>query len=277
MRDMQEKIYQAFNLDASRYEPLLTRADARARELAALQPLSDDEKLAMASYNESFLVRFTYNSAAIEGSTLTLADTALVLEGEFMPSDSADKRLSDVFAARGISDGVAFAQRAAEQGNSLSESLIKDIHERTALDCQPRTRGSYRMGAVYIVGSKTVPVAAAQVRELMADLVYAEAHSPEPVLVRAAAFHAMFENIHPFSDGNGRTGRIILNMMLETAGYPPIAVKAANRASYLTALEDWQVRDDPEPMIKIVADQVVEEAVARCNGIMQSRDLRLHA
>lgn len=271
MLNMGEKIYRAFYLDPSCYEPLLAEADARATELTALLPLSEDEQLSQESYDESFLVRFTYNSAAIEGSTLTLADTALVLEGEFMPSDPADKRLSDMFAARGIADGVAYAKRAAEQNRPLSEDLIKDIHERTALDCQPRARESYRMSAVYIRGSETTPVEAARVRECMSDLIYTEAHSPEPALVRAAAFHAMFENIHPFSDGNGRCGRIVMNLMLEAAGYPPIAVKAADRAAYLTALEDWQTRDNPTPLIEVVCAQVAEEAEARIAGIMQSR------
>ena len=111
----------------------------------------------MRSYDEAFLVRFTYNSAAIEGSTLTLIDTELVLEGEFMPSDGNDKRLRDVFAARGIADGCDFAERALEHKAPLTESLIRGIHERTALDCQPRTRGMYRSSAGYIRESEPSP------------------------------------------------------------------------------------------------------------------------
>lgn len=268
---MQEKIFRAFNLDETAWAGLLDAADASTRALHALEPLSNAERLGMASYDDAFLVRFTYNSAAIEGSTLSLADTSLVLEGEFMPSDPADKRLSDVFAARGIADGVAFLRKAQTEGRPLSEELIKDLHERVALDCQPRTRGSYRLGAVYIRGSETVTAPVSRVRSLMGDLVYAVEHSAEPPIVRAAAFHAMLENVHPFADGNGRTGRVIMNGMLETAGYPPIAIKAAGRASYLQALEDWQVRDDPRPLIALVAEQVAEEAQARHDGIMQSR------
>lgn len=267
---MRERMYRAFHLDGGVCALQLECADAAASRLQALLPLSDDELLAMASYDESFLVRFTYNSAAIEGSTLSLADTALVLEGEFMPSDPADKRLSDVFAARGVADGVAFMHRALAEELPLSEGLIKDIHERTALDCQPRTRGSYRSAAVWIRGSETTaPVH--EIREYMADLLYQCRASDEYAIVKAAAFHAMFENIHPFADGNGRVGRIIMNFMLQQAGYPPIAIKAAGRADYLQAMEDWQVRDNPVPLISLVAEQVVEEAEARAAGIMQSR------
>lgn len=81
----------------------------------------------------------------------------------------------------------------------------------------------------------------------------------------------MFENIHPFIDGNGRAGRILLNFLLEQAGYPPVALKAADRAGYIRALEDWQVRDDPTSLITMVAGQIVEEAESRCGDIGQSR------
>lgn len=83
-------------------------------------------------------------------------------------------------------------------------------------------RGVYRNGAVYIRGSKTVPVSVAQVRPLMGDLVFGFVHSQNHPILRAAAFHALFENIHPFADGNGRTGRILLNYLLEKRDILPL-------------------------------------------------------
>ena len=203
---MKEKIFTAFNLSETAYRDIVEPADEQQHLLTKLSPLSIEEADAMRSYDEAFLVRFTYNSAAIEGSTLTLIDTELVLEGEFMPSDGNDKRLRDVFAARGIADGCDFAERALEHKAPLTESLIRGIHERTALDCQPRTRGMHRSSAGYIRESETVPVEADLVRESMADLMFAWENSEEHPLVKAAAFHAMLENIHPFQDGNGRAG-----------------------------------------------------------------------
>ena len=94
-----------------------------------------------------------------------------------------------------------------------------------ALDCQPKARGVYRISPVYINGSLTVTGAPYSVRELMADLVFAANGTGMHPIAKAAAFHAMFENIHPFKDGNGRTGRIIMNHMLKEAGFPPIAIK----------------------------------------------------
>lgn len=100
MAELSEKLFRAFHLDCAPYANVLAAADGAARRLRELHPLSDDERAAISNFDDAFLVRFTYNSAAIEGSTLTLMDTALVLEGEFMPSDPADKKLSDIFAAR---------------------------------------------------------------------------------------------------------------------------------------------------------------------------------
>lgn len=271
MAELSEKMYQAFHLASEEYADVLAAADDASQRLSDLYPLSDDERLAISDYDAAFLVRFTYNSAAIEGSTLSLMDTALVLEGEFMPSDPADKRLSDIFAARGIADGVAFSQAAREKDACLTEDLIKDIHERTAIDCQPRTRGSYRAHPAMIVGSKTNAAAASQVRSLMGDLLFQIANTEEHPIIAVSAFHAMYEHIHPFTDGNGRTGRIVMNFMLEQSAYPPIALKAANRASYLAALEDWQVRDNPRPLVALVANQVVEEANTRIELILETR------
>lgn len=138
--DMRERIYESFDIDPGLYGDLIADAQRATERLRELHPLSQAEQNAIESYEESFLTRFTYNSAAIEGSTLTLRDTALVLEGEFEPSD--DARARDVFAAMGIRDGCLYADRASNRGRELDENLIRDIHERTALDCQPMTRGA---------------------------------------------------------------------------------------------------------------------------------------
>lgn len=86
-------------------------------------------------------MRYTYNSNAIEGSTLTLEDTSLVLEGEFVPSDSPARY---VFAARGVADGMAYVREYAKEGRKLNEELIRRLHEVTALDLQPFARGTFR-------------------------------------------------------------------------------------------------------------------------------------
>ena len=99
------------------------------------------EDMALADYDRDWLVRYTYNSNAIEGSTLTLEDTSLVLEGEFVPSDSPARY---VFAARGVADGMAYVREYAREGRRLDEELVRRVHEVTALDLQPFARGTFR-------------------------------------------------------------------------------------------------------------------------------------
>ena len=109
----------------------LRRVDALKDRARSLEPLDGVEDMALADYDRDWLVRYTYNSNAIEGSTLTLEDTSLVLEGEFVPSDSPARY---VFAARGVADGMAYVREYAKEGRKLNEELIRRLHEVTALD-----------------------------------------------------------------------------------------------------------------------------------------------
>ena len=230
-------------------------------------PFSANELAGLASFDSAFEVRFVYNSNSIEGSTLTLGETALVLDGEFVP----DRPGRDYFAARGSADGMAYYRKALNQGQTVSEDLVLNIHERTALDCQPASRGVYRQYPVYLRGSQVVPANWAGVPELMSALFTAYSTSSQHELYKAAAFHAMFEQIHPFGDGNGRTGRLVLNFMLERAGYPPIAISADNRSGYLQALESWQAKGDVEPLLSMIGSGVCDELEARIGCVTDTR------
>ena len=127
-----------------RIPEITTRLDLidtlRAHALS-LEPLDGVETMALSDYDRDWLVRYTYNSNAIEGSTLTLQDTSLVLEGEFVPSDSPARF---VFAARGVADGMAYVREYASERRELDPELIQRIHEVTALDLQPFARGTFR-------------------------------------------------------------------------------------------------------------------------------------
>lgn len=120
------------------------RGDAAAEELSdATERLAGEPAIgdALRLFDRDFLTRFTHGSAAIEGSALTPIQTELVLEGEFLPRDHA--QLSDMLAARGIAEGYEYARRSLDESRPLSAELIKDMHEWTALDCQPAVRGSF--------------------------------------------------------------------------------------------------------------------------------------
>lgn len=217
----------------------LARADESKRRLACLPPLDGVEQSAIDEYHRDWLARYVYNSNAIEGSTLSLKDTELVLEGGFLPARAPARY---IFAARGVADGMAYVKRFVDRKHPLDIDIIRRLHEITALDVQPALRGEFRPYG-YIV----------HIRGAAAD--GGDAH---PIL-RAAGFHAMFENIHPFADGNGRTGRQILNIMLMQAGYEPIVIKHDTGRIYVEQLEQWQAYDNPAPLTCMIANCVVRE------------------
>ncbi len=214
--------------------------------------------MALADYDRDWLVCYTYNSNAIEGSTLTLEDTSLVLEGEFVPSDSPARY---VFAARGVADGMAYVREYAREGRRLDEELVRRVHEVTALDLQPFARGTFRpYGYLARITATRVKTAdPLEIRDDLRALIDGLDASGAHPLLRAAGFHAMFENIHPFMDGNGRTGRQLLNFMLLKHGYRPVAIKYDAKRDYARSLETWQVDGDPVAFCSVFLD-CVEQA-----------------
>lgn len=223
---------------------------------------------ALESFEADFLNRLACHSAAIEGSTLDALQTQLVLEGEFVPADN--KELSDLFAVRGVAEGYDWARREMAKGRRIDAEFIKDIHERTALDAQPRVRGTYRSAAVLIVGAPFTPPAPLEIAPNMDLLLEQFAASSQHPLVSAAAFHAMFEMVHPFLDGNGRVGRTVLNLMLLKAGLPAVALKSNNRLAYLETLAAWQTTGNGADFIAILTENVEAELEARREILTES-------
>lgn len=246
---------------------VLHHTDAARERFGSMLPLDGVEQSALEDYRREWMARYVYNSNAIEGSTLTLEDTELVLEGEFVPTDSPARY---IFAARGVADGMAYAERFAEEKRPLSVEVIQKLHEVTALDMQPVLRGRFRpygyMARITATRVKTADPL--EIHEDMEALVDAVNGSEVHPILKAAGFHVMFENIHPFTDGNGRAGRQILNLMLMAAGYRPVAIKHDAGRSYGKSLEAWQVDGDPKPFISQLVQCVDQEerAVAEIVG-----------
>ena len=251
----------------------LRRIDALKDRARALEPLDGVEEMALADYDRDWLVRYTYNSNAIEGSTLTLEDTSLVLEGEFVPSDSPARY---VFAARGVADGMAYVREYAKEGRKLDEELVRRVHEVTALDLQPFARGTFRpYGYLARITATRVKTAdPLEIRDDLRSLIDGLDGCAAHPLLRAAGFHAMFENIHPFMDGNGRTGRQLLNFVLLRNGYRPVAIKYDAGRSYARGLEAWQVDGKPDSFCSIFLDCVEQEEQTLVDLIERLRHLR---
>lgn len=223
----------------------------RKRErLSEMRPLTQGEVERLA---EEFMIDFTYNSNAIEGNTLTLKETALALEG--MTVDQ--KPLKDHLEAVGHRDAFLYVQDVAKQELPLSETVIKNIHALVLMN-RPDDKGVYRRIPVRIMGAYTEPVQPYMIEPKMAELlsVNEERKSTMTDIERIALFHLEFEGIHPFIDGNGRTGRLILNLDLIRNGYPPINIKFTDRKRYYDAFDAFYKNKDPMPMTELIAEYI---------------------
>lgn len=232
------------------YAALFTAIDEMKVELDRRRPLTSGE---LKRLQDEFLVEFTYNSNAIEGNTLTLQETGLALEGVTIDK----KPLKDHLEAVGHRDAFFYVVSLVSDKVELSERIIREIHSLVLMD-RPEDKGVYRRIPVKIMGAHHKPpqpyLVPVQMERLVADLSRDNRH----IIETAARFHLNFEGIHPFIDGNGRTGRLILNLMLMQAGYPPIDIKFADRRKYYSCFDSYYRDNDASPMVNMVGAYVKE-------------------
>lgn len=232
------------------YAALFSRVDALKAELDKRRPLTQGE---LKRLQEEFLVEFTYNSNAIEGNTLTLRETALVLEGVTIDK----KPLKDHLEAVGHRDAFLYVQQLVSDKVFVSEKVIKDIHSLVLMD-RPEDKGVYRSIPVRIMGAYHEPPQPYLVLVQMERITHELAKDKQHPIESAAMFHLDFEGIHPFIDGNGRTGRLVLNLMLMQCGYPPVNVKFADRKRYYDCFDSYYKDNTATPMVTMVAEYLEE-------------------
>lgn len=231
--------------------PLLLKIDALKAELDTKRPLTAGEAERL---REQFMVDFTYNSNAIEGNTLTLKETAMVLEGITIDQ----KPLKDHLEAVGHRDAFLYVESIAKD-TKISESVIKNIHALVLMD-RPEDKGVFRKIPVTIMGAYTNPVQPYLIEPKLTALLLENEKRKKNMhpIERIARFHLEFEGIHPFIDGNGRCGRLLLNLDLIQNGYPAINVKFTDRKKYYTAFDAFYKNNNAKPMIQLVAGYVME-------------------
>lgn len=234
------------------YLALLEQIDQLKEQLSHRRPLTPAEVDAL---REMFVVEHTYNSNAIEGNTLTLQETGLVLQGITIDQ----KPLKDHLEAVGYKEAFEYVEQLSKEQKPLTEYEIRAIHSLVLAD-RKEDRGQWRRVPVRIAGAATTPVQPYQIEPmvgaLLADMntVYSKLH----VVEQAALFHLRFESIHPFIDGNGRTGRLLMNLQLIQAGYPPINVKFTDRRRYYEAFDHYSNSKSPEIMVTLIAEYLTE-------------------
>lgn len=227
---------------------ILALIDSKRSELDRRRPLTSGE---LERLNEEFTVEYTYNSNAIEGNALTLRETALVLRGLTVDR----KPLKDHMEAAGHREAFDFVCELVGSNAPLTGQIIRQIHFLVLAD-KKDDRGVYRRIPVRIMGARNTPAEPCLIPEKMEQLLHDFANSAEHIVTRLARFHLEFESIHPFIDGNGRTGRLLVNLELMKAGFPPIDIKFADRTAYYDAFDEYHAKHDLSAMEKLLAGYV---------------------
>ncbi len=230
----------------------LEKIEQLKSELDSCRPLTQGE---LERLNEEFMIEFTYNSNAIEGNTLTLQETAMVLEGITIDQ----KTLKDHLEAVGHKDAFLYVQDIVSSKKPLTEFVIKNIHSLVLMN-RPEDKGVYRRVPVRIMGAYTEPVPPYMIEPKISELLVEneKRKGTMNIFERIARFHLEFESIHPFIDGNGRTGRLLMNFELMQYGYPPINVKFTDRKRYYDAFDSYSRNQDAKPMTNLIAEYVTE-------------------
>lgn len=229
---------------------LLSIIDRKKKELDTRRPLTEGE---VERLTEEFTVEYTYNSNAIEGNTLTLRETDMVLRGLTIDQ----KPLKDHMEAVGHKEAFDFVRELVQNNVPISERVIQQIHYLVLAD-KKDDRGVYRRVPVRIIGAQHEPVQPYLIQPRMEQLMLSYAESSEHIVTKLARFHIEFEGIHPFIDGNGRTGRLLVNLELMKAGYPPIDIKFTDRMAYYKAFDEYYVNGNLSAMEKLFAGYINE-------------------
>jgi Fic family protein len=211
---------------------LLARLEHKKSQLDELRPLPT---AAVARLKEQLTVEWIYNSNAIEGSTLTLRETQLILETGLT---IGGKSLREHFEVINHKDAIGYVESLAEQDAPLSAFHVRQIHKLVLSRIDDENAGQYRRTQVRIAGAQHVPPESWEIPQRMQDWegwLHQADQEFHPIVLAAQAHHKLVA-IHPFVDGNGRTARLLMNLVLFRHGYPPTVLLKVNRRQYYQVL-----------------------------------------
>jgi len=234
----------------------LSTLDTLKTKLTSLRPLNSGE---LTRLRNDFNIQFTYDTNAIEGSTLTLRETALILQEDIT---IAEKPLRMHLDAIGHRDAFEYVCSIADAADKLTERRIKEIHSLVLMS-DAENRGVYRSVPVAIQGAIHTPpqpyLIASQMEALLAE--YECMKQDMHIIEAIAEFHLRFEGIHPFIDGNGRTGRLIINLELIKAGFLPVNIKFTDRRKYYECFDSYygSTPHKPDALARLIAAYELQE------------------
>lgn len=209
-------------------------------------------------------IAFAYHSGRIENDRITYYDTREIFEHDGVTSYTGDLRT--LFEIRNGKEAYELFLTAFGKRRVMNEAFIRELQGRLTQNTYNMRRyelgerpGEYKLHD-YVTGREEVGAppedVAEEMRELLEELLCVS--DDDKALTAAAYFHAKFENIHPFADGNGRTGRLAMNYFLVLHNHPPIIIHEEDRKGYYEALEAWDIRQDLEPLLIFLRKQTVK-------------------
>lgn len=235
-------------------ELLLNKIDGKKALIDSRRPLTDEQ---ISRIKKVFDVDFTYNSNAIEGSTLTFSETKVILnEGLAI----GGKKMSEHLEAINHKEAIDFIEEISIE-NKISEKTIKDLHYIILKGIDSKYAGVYRDKPVGVQKSDGTihhfcePLKIHQEMVLFVDSINKYIGNS---IIKAADTHLNFVSIHPFIDGNGRTARLLMNLILLNAGFPPAVIKMSNRADYILSIEKAQNEGDLNDFYIVIATALIE-------------------
>ena len=237
-----------FNLDKTYFN----KVDELNNKLNSKRPFS---KETLKSLRNSINLEWTYNSNGIEGNTLTLRETQIVLEGITV----GGKTLREHLEAINHEKAIEYIEDLVKEKNPVTEWNIKNIHQLVLKEIDDKNAGKYRSENVAIMGATHTPPDHLIVPELMEKLIlnYQKWNKYHPI-IKAALIHGELVKIHPFIDGNGRTSRLVMNLSLMNSGYLPVIIKKENRLEYYNALDKAHTTGDYTDFVKLVTNLEIE-------------------
>ena len=208
-------------------------------------------------------IAFAYHSGKIENDKITYNDTRDIFEHDGVTAYTGDLRT--LFEIRNAKLANELFLTSFGEKRRMEESLFKDFQKLLTMNTYDARSwqlgerpGEYKKHD-YVTGREEIGVAPEDVQEEMAELMdELQDLKQEDALTAAAYFHVKFENIHPFADGNGRTGRLAMNYLLVMLGHPPIVVHEEDRKEYYAALEAWDTKQNLKVMISFLRSQTVK-------------------
>lgn len=223
--------------------------DEKLEILNRKRPLPEET---MKSLKESNILDWTYNSNAIEGNTLTLRETKVVLEGITI----GGKLVSEHLEVINHKEAIIFLENLVNKKAEINEWDIKSLHQLILKEIDNKNAGKYRLYNVRISGATQVPCDYLKVPEEMEKLIIKkEGWKNYHPIIRSALLHGEFVFIHPFVDGNGRTARLLMNFEAMKDGYLPIIIRKEDRTKYYDALDKAMVLHDYTDFVKLLIEE----------------------